>query len=188
MPASGRDACPGCGMRHAPLDGPTHRYIGASPACWALFAPLTVGDVPDAALLADTRVPPEIAVPSSRADPTLGVLLVDAYAAQHAGVPSPQAVQSVAVHLLAMHGVIERGLAASQAMWIRRRALRTRGAFAWLSPPSPGEALTVRHLFAGGGVVAPVTSADYVRSVHDAWRRHAGETIDAWYARYVAAE
>ena len=91
MPASGRDACPGCGMRHAPLDGPTHRYIGASPACWALFAPLTVGDVPDAALLADTRVPPEIAVPSSRADPTLGVLLVDAYAAQHAGVPSPQA-------------------------------------------------------------------------------------------------
>lgn len=175
-------------MRHPHSDGPSHRYIGASPACWALYAPLTVGNAPDAALLAGTRVPPDASVPPSPAEPALGVLLVDAYAAQHAGVPSPQAVQSVAVHLLAMHGVIDRGVPPERAMWIRRRAVRTRGAYHWLSPPPAGEALTVRHLFAGGGVAVPASAADYVRSVHEAWRRRAGDTIAAWYERYVVPE
>ena len=52
------------------------------------------------------------------------VLLADAYAAQHPGVPGPQAIQSVAIHLLVLEGVFNRGVAPENAQWVRRRALR----------------------------------------------------------------
>ena len=31
------ELCPGCGSALPPSDSPTHRYIGASSACWAVF-------------------------------------------------------------------------------------------------------------------------------------------------------
>ena len=78
------ERCPDCGAVLPVLDGPTHRYLGASPACWATFSALNnAGDPP----LAPGHLIP---------------LITDAYAVQHPGVPSPQAIQSVAVHLLAM--------------------------------------------------------------------------------------
>ena len=33
-------ACSGCGARLPLLDGPAHRYIGGSAACWALYGEL----------------------------------------------------------------------------------------------------------------------------------------------------
>jgi hypothetical protein len=70
----------------APSDGPTHRYISASPACWAICTTFGAGEPPVA--------------PSP-----LRELLVDAYA-PHPGVPSDQAIQSVAVHLITLYGVL----------------------------------------------------------------------------------
>ncbi|MGH8871164.1 MAG: DUF5946 family protein [Acidimicrobiia bacterium] len=78
--------CPGC---HAELDvseGPTHRYIGASPACRDVYTRLLGGDPP-------------------MSGASLGPLLVDAYPAQHPGDDSPQATQSAAVHLLVLEAV-----------------------------------------------------------------------------------
>jgi hypothetical protein len=73
-------------------------------------------------------------------DPING-LIVDAYAAQHPGTPSARATQSVAVHLLALYGLLVKGVAAEQALWVRQRALQPqarsrRGRFDWLEPPS----------------------------------------------------
>jgi hypothetical protein len=51
------------------------------------------------------------------------------------------------------------------------RALRTRGVFHKPVPPELGSALAIRHLFPGGGVIAPVTRSQYVLSVYEAWRR-----------------
>ena len=110
-----------------PFDGPVHRYIGASPGCWALYSPLVVGEQPDPLLLGHSRVTATSTVVPSRRE--LGAFVVDAYAVQHHGDASPQAVQSVAVHLLTLHGILARGLDPSRAIWLRLRPLRTRGVF-----------------------------------------------------------
>jgi hypothetical protein len=154
-----------------------------------LYTAIAAGQTPDADLVAHSRVPAHGApLPASHAPPELAALLVDAYAVQHHGVPtSPQAVQSVAVHLLSLHGVIGLGQRVDRALWIRRRALRERGIFHWLTPPTE-PALTIRHLIAGGGVTTPRTMADFVVSVYEVWRAVHGATIAQWYGRAVAAD
>ncbi|MCA9961009.1 MAG: hypothetical protein KC443_18340, partial [Anaerolineales bacterium] len=82
------EPCPDCHALLPPSGGAGHRYIGASPACWDIFA-----------ALANAGEPPLAPHPWNG-------LLLDAYTTQHPGVPSPQAIQSVAVHLLALHGVL----------------------------------------------------------------------------------
>ena len=190
------EPCPGCGASFPPSDGAAHPYIGASPGCWALFAPLGAGEQPDPALLAAARVPdgPAPAVPEMPpglvppAAAALRALVTDAYAVQHHGDDSPQAVQSVAVHLLTLHGVLGEGHPVSSAHWLRVRPLRERGVFRKLEPPPVGTMLTLRHCWPGGGVERPAGFADYVRSVYGAWSaKHAG-TIAEWFARYVVAD
>jgi hypothetical protein len=85
--------CAACGLRSGRVDGPTHRYIGSSAACWALYTELLAGP-PSSETLANTWVSSAPAVQAWPMTPAgLEVLLVDAYAAQHHGEPSPQATQ-----------------------------------------------------------------------------------------------
>lgn len=169
------EPCPDCRALLPPSDGPTHRYIGASPACWAIYSALNVGEPPIA--------------PAS-----YNGLLVDAYAAQHPGVPSPQAVQSVAVHLLTLYGILAKGMAPDQALWLRLRPLRDgkqpkHNRFVWLTPPSFEGSLTVADL------VQPPTPAEraalvqpYVEGVWTRWAQAHQATITQWYERFVLAE
>ena len=185
------EPCPGCGPLFAPADLPTHRYIGASPGCWALYTPLVVGDRPSVDLLDGSRISdPDAEWPrrSGSAAAELDALLVDAYAAQHPGDDSPQAVQSVAVHLLTLHGVLQRGMPAAQALWIRRRALRKKGVFRQLAPPAWGAALTLRHTFSGGAVERPYAIGDYIESVYQAWGARHTAVLQQWFAEFVAAD
>lgn len=182
--------CPGCGTLFESAEGPTHRYIGASAGCWGIYSAIVAGQEVPAELLRASRIAPEARTrPSGRQqhDASIGTLIVDAYAAQHHGDPSPQAIQSVAVHLLAMHGVIAAGLAPVQAMWVRRRAVRRKGVYAWLTPPALAQMLTIRHLFPGGGVETPASPAEYVSSVYAAWMRLHGATIEEWFTTFVVA-
>ncbi len=183
------DPCPGCGVRFHVHAGPTHRYIGASAACWALYSALLAGQPPLEELLSDSVVDSRTIGVSAHAAPAgVEALLIDAYAAQHHGEPSPQAIQSVAVHLLVLHGVFRVGVAPTQALWLRRRALRQRGVFHWLTPPPPGTALSLRHLFPGGGVAAVYSVAEYVASVHAAWEAAHGEQLATWYSAYIVSD
>jgi hypothetical protein len=168
-----------------PYDGPTHRYVGASAACWALFHwSVLIGDPNATDLLPRSRIPePPVDAPA-RDDASVGVLFGDAYGVQHHGGESAQAIQSVAVHLLDLHAMVTRRT--TQPGWAIGRALRKRGVFHKLSPPPLGSALTIRHLFPGGGVLAPVTRSQYVLSVYEAWMSLHHSTVEQWYERYVA--
>ena len=174
MSRSNLEPCPDCGALLPQSDGPTHRYIGASAACWAIFSALN-----------NAGEPPLQPGPFNN-------LLPDAYAAQHPGTPSPQAIQSVAVHVLTLHGVLAMGTAPKNALWLRQRALRRgkqsgkHGRFSWLTPPSFAGTITV-----AGIVQTPTPAArtakvkEYVRSVYDLWFRAHSATIDRWYRQYV---
>jgi len=170
------EPCPGCGALLPPNNGPTHRYLGASAACWALYSALTGAGEPPLA-----------------ANP-LKVLLVDAYAAQHPGTPSDQATQSVAVHLLALYGVLVRRMPPEKALWIRQRAVRLQGQpkhnrFVWLTPPSFSGSLTIADI-----VEAPTPSARservvaYIHCVWEIWATDHTGTIARWYDLFVEGD
>jgi len=178
--------CPGCGALFPPHEGPTHRYIGASSACWELNLSLMSGSTPQPWLLARSRVPPVTPVECTRKDTRLlDAACGDAYGVQHHGEGSPQAIQSVALHLLALHGFITKGI---DGLWIRNRALRTRGVFHKLQPPPLGGALTIRHFFASEGTEGTISRSDYACSVHAAWIALHRATVEDWYERYVVSE
>ena len=180
--------CPGCGALFPPFEGPTHRYVGASAGCWALLTwTVAIGGPDTTGLVAQSRIPENpVHVPAHRAAPPLDALFGDAYGVQHHGEDSPQAIQSVAVHLLNLHGIISGKT--TRPRWPISRALRTRGVFHKLDPPALGSALTIRHLFPGGGVVTPVTRSQYVVSVYEAWMALHRYTVEQWYERYVVSD
>lgn len=117
-PVNGLIACIGCGARVADLDGPTHRYLGASPGCWALYGEL----------LAAESLVRELA-PMQR-------LTINTYAVQHPGVPSQQTKQSLWVHLAGLCLVLERGMPANRTT-VLMASLAGRRSFEWLTPPEP---------------------------------------------------
>ncbi|NJN15171.1 MAG: hypothetical protein HC822_02140 [Oscillochloris sp.] len=167
------EPCPGCGALLAPFDGPTHRYIGASPACWAIYAALQSGGEPPLALT-----------------PANG-LLVDAYAAQHPGLPSPQAIQSVAVHLLTLHGVFAHAIPIERALWLRLEALQERkgsrrNRYRWLEPPDFSGTLNLAMIVDEPTPEArSALVAHYVEDVYRTWADLHGATLHAWYAAFV---
>jgi Family of unknown function (DUF5946) len=144
------------------FQGPTHAYVGASPACWRLYGQLSVvwwGG-------------PE-GLPLDR-------LVVDTYGAQHPGRRQVRAVQSVAVHLMGLCTVLERGveprIAPSRDRKIVRRALDLH----WLDPPRPIGTLTVRGPLRACGPGEHAESIEaWARDVWAAWEPH-HETVRSW--------
>lgn len=162
-PASSR--CPGCGITLPACDGPVHRYMESSPACWAAYGELLSRDYSDPRYMAAHRV------------------IVDAYAVQHPGQPSPQSIQSVAIHLIALHAIFECGDSYQQAMALLRPAADA-GGFHWLTPPDSLGELTLLHpLTAQTPEAHYECSREWARSVWDAWAPHHPQ-IRAWAARH----
>jgi hypothetical protein len=170
------ETCPDCGARLPRIVGPTHRYLGASASCWAVYTSLLINS--------DAPVAPA----------PLAGLMVDAYCAQHPGVPGPQAIQSVGIHTLVLHGVFERGVSPDNALWIRNRALRDAGVpkhgkYIWLTPPSFAESVTVADIANASTPSARAAKLDeYVRGVWALWSRAHGPAIARWYEAFVAKD
>lgn len=110
-------ACYGCGALVPDVNGPVHRYIGASPGCWAIHGEVL------ARRYADDRL----------SDPLL--LLGNSYPVQHPGTPSPQAIRSVAIHLMGLYLSLEGKLAGRNMADVLRAAAAGRDRFVWLTPP-----------------------------------------------------
>ncbi len=167
------EVCPGCAARLRNHNGATHRYIGASAACWALFSDLF-----------NAGQPP-------MASGAMISLLGDAYAAQHPGTPSPQSVQSVAVHLLTLHGVFLRGVEPTNALWVRQRALREHGRakherFQWLAAPSFAGLLTIADIVQAPTALERATVASsFIETVWMQWAERHVSTISHWYDVYI---
>ncbi|HKY47493.1 MAG TPA: DUF5946 family protein [Acidimicrobiia bacterium] len=162
------EVCPGCQASLEPVDGPTHRYIGASPACWRIYTTLLGGGY---AVVGGDRY---------------GSLLVDAYAAQHPGVDSQQARQSVAVHLVTLWAILKAEADVEKAIDIRVRAVsvgKRTGGFQWLEPAPSSYPLTVADLTSTEPIDA--SSIDlFVGGVLGTWMGYHEEAIRKWHDLY----
>ncbi|TSA78955.1 hypothetical protein FNU79_18545 [Deinococcus detaillensis] len=169
------EPCTGCGGLFLHLDGPTHRYMESSASCWATFGAMN-----------DPSRSIEY-VPFS-------ALTVDAYAAQHPGQPSHQTVNSVAIHLMVLFGVLERGYEPEQALWLRTRPGRLgktlkHDRFHWLTPPSFTSRLTLADVVAGRTPRerSPMIQA-WTEDVWAAWAAPHSVQVEAWFERYILSE
>lgn len=154
--------CEGCYAELEEVDGPTHRYIGASSACWAVYTELLATGVP----------------PSRRS-----ALVVDSYAAQHPGGSSPQATQSVAVHLVTLAAVIDHGHPLDQLVALRRAAVesgRRTGGYPKLEPVPAHWPATVADL-----AKRPELVDSFVEGVIEEWQALHREKIESWYQAAV---
>ena len=102
----------------------------------------------------------------------LAPLAVDAYAIQHPGASGPQSTQSVWVHLIALHLMLEGGWSVAQAVRIRAVAADASAGVAWLTPPASMGPTTIVDVSAA----APDARADvvdrWVRDAYTAWSPH----------------
>jgi hypothetical protein len=153
----GMTRCIGCGGLVPEMDGPTHRYLESSPGCWHLFGRVLALEYSD------------------RAFGRLHRLTVDSYAVQHPGRHSPQTVQSVWLHLISLHLVVERGLEGGYATRVMATASRKKERFSWLTPPASLGDVTVVD------VVDTATVAEHETRVR-AW---AGCAWSAWAEHHV---
>ena len=158
--------CPGCGLALPAVEGPTHAYIGASPACWARYGELLVREY------------------GEFGNPAIHRLSVDTYAVQHPGVPERRSIQSVAVHLMGLCLVLERG-------WAPPDVTRRMGAFVerarpvWLEPPVPNGSLTVEHaLSASDAASHEVRVREWATDVWSSWSPHHAQ-VSAWLDSYL---
>jgi hypothetical protein len=96
-----------------------------------------------------------------------------AYAVQHPGATDRRAVQSVAVHLISLYFVLERGLTPTEATDKMRHALAEKSRFIWLEPPSSMNEITVVDVVNRTDPIEHEAMVKrWARSAWEAWRAH----------------
>ena len=148
--------CVGCGVVLPEIKGPVHEYVESSPACWAVYSEVLAREYSDRELFAQVHR-----------------LSVDAYAVQHPGRPSPRSIQSVAVHLMGLCAVLERGATHAWARKVIAEGASLKGSFRWLEPPPSRGLVTVVQVWETKDLIE---HADQVRnwaeSAWGAWSGH----------------
>ncbi|MEO5720368.1 MAG: DUF5946 family protein [Chthoniobacterales bacterium] len=153
--ANARVRCVGCGGMFPEIAGPTHRYMESSPGCWAAYGEVIARQYTDVNYAA------------------AGQLIVDAYAVQHPGRPSPQSIQSVALHLIGLCLVLERGVSARATTAMIQTAAKDKQKFVWLTPPPSMGPLTVVEVAAATSAVEHVARVRaWAASAWEAWKQH----------------
>jgi Family of unknown function (DUF5946) len=170
------ERCPGCGAE-LPVGeggGPIHGYVDASASCWMLFSNLTS--------VGEPALAPKVT----------NSLIVDAYLTHHHGSSSPQAIQSVAVHLLVLYGVLHVGIGPDRALWIRHRATRPErkrkpDRFHWLTPPDWTGCPTLADAVSEQTAARRSERVElYVQTIWERWSRMHLVLLRQWYQENVA--
>lgn len=145
--------CFSCGALVRDIDGPVHRYMESLPGCWAAFGEVLVREYSDVTYAKNHK------------------LTVDAYAVQHPGRPSPQSIQSVAVHLVRLSLVLERGVSQQRATALMQEFIRKEPALFWLSPPADMGSVTVRDVLDAKDARMHLQAVEeWARSAWQAWK------------------
>ena len=156
----------GCGALLPMEDGPTHRYMLSTAACWAGYGRVLEREYSTPARWSAHR------------------LCVDAYAAQHPGKDAASARNSVYLHLCRLALRVEHGWAFDRIDAAMPLLARTKGQRPWLEPPV-FTGLTFLHVLAAEDDATHLRAVEaWAASVWRCWeRQHA--VVDEWIAALV---
>lgn len=145
MPDAPLEVC-SCGASLPPVEGPTHRYMLSTPACWEAYGRLLAREYEDPTRWANHR------------------FTVDAYAVQHPGIETPQARNSVGIHLSRLALIFERGWPLERANDAMLAITAKKFDYPWLTPPTGFAGVTALDC------LAAETAAEHLEAVHR-WAR-----------------
>lgn len=164
----GSAVCPGCGLSTAEGGATTPQEMSASAACFALY-----GQV-----LARSYTHP--------AYRRVHQMVVDAYAAQHAGGTGRRVVQSTALCLMTLCLFVEEDVDPLEGPALHKRMVAHRPAFTWLAPPSQPGLMTVADVVAATDAFEHCKLVrEWGQQVWQAWVPHHA-TIRVWNAQALA--
>lgn len=156
--------CFGCGAVVPDVEGAVHPYMLSVPGCWQLYGEILAKEYAEVGYRPIHRI------------------TVDAYAVQHPGKPVRQAIQSVAVHLISLYYVLERGYDFQRAAQAMRRALQNKQVFVWLEPPVNRGDITVTDVARTTGFIEHGSMVrKWGESAWMAWSKH-HDQIHKWVA------
>lgn len=145
--------CFACGGTFEAVDGPVHEYMLSTPGCWAAYGELLAREYENPALFGAAHR-----------------LTVDAYALQHPGDPGDRrAMQSVWVHFVALHLVLEGDRSTGRVPAIMQR-LAARKDFPMLPDPPRDFAVTHADVLARPSADHVVAVRDWAACAYRAWQ------------------
>ncbi len=144
-----------CGAEVQDVNGPTHRYIGAIPGCWAIYGEVLAREYENVAYMRFHQ------------------LTVDSYAGQHPGTPSPQSIQSVTVHLVSLYHQLELQSNIDTIRNAMQEVTKRKGQLMWLDPPTSFGDITVLDIHAAESAEQHGQLVHrWAESVWQAWAAH----------------
>lgn len=158
--------CISCRAKVADINGPTFRFPdAASPGCWDLFSQILAREY------------------TTWSFPPIHRLTVDAYAAQHPGKETVETTQALAVHLMSLYLIIERGYSLEQATYAMQHAISLyRDKFTWLTPPKKLGTITVEDVYKANNLEEhKILIGKWASDVWRAWEEHHDQISDWTY-------
>lgn len=157
-----RTRCPGCGAELARVDGPVHRYMTSSPACFELFTNTLAFEYSDPALIATHR------------------LTVDTYAVQHPGTEKTrQQIQSVGLHLARLCTQLASPLGPKETNDVMLGLSRRKATLVFLEPPERFSMTMADIRPFAGGPEHPAKVREWAAQTWSDWADHHGY-IQEW--------
>ena len=148
------ESCPGCKGLFEVSDGPVHRYMASSAACWHAYGVILQHEYSDPRLLPTHR------------------LSVDTYAIQHPGDGSRRAIQSVGLHLARLMIQLESPLQPRQTNDVMLGLGRHKSTLPALMPPDRYEVTVADIVAEAGGPHHAEAVCLWARSAWQAWAAH----------------
>lgn len=151
------EQCPGCHAFFVPANMGTDRYRGACSGCWAILNQI---------LTKEYQNYPDYQIAHR--------LTVDTYGVQHPGNPQERnAVQSVNIHLMALHLSIAENKSPKYVIHCMAEILNQKRDFHWLTPPHNPHWLTVLDVIKAKNPEEHLHIVQaWAKSVYDAWHEH----------------
>ena len=167
MTAGAEVRCPGCGGLFPDVTGPTHRYMTSVPGCWDAFGEV-VGREFSGWWIGEVHR-----------------LVVDSYAVQHPGDGTRRAIQSVALHLVALHLTLEKGVAPETVTRVLQAGADGPVAFTLLEPPLDPKWRTVLDVLPAKDLSEHERMVRaWAASAWEGWRDHHAR-VRAWAAEIL---
>ncbi len=159
----GMNCCPSCGLAAVDTGGPRPAEHAASAACFDRYGQLLARSYSNAAYRSAHQ------------------LVVDAYAAQHAGGTSRRQVQTVALCLMTLCLFVEDGVDPRNGPRLHQLMVQHRPAFTWLQPPPQRDLLTVADVLGAADAAEHQRLVrDWAHQVWQAWQPH-HLTVRQWH-------